>query len=125
MTCPRTWPRSAAIPIIDAAHASKSSKQLLAEIDSCHRDLAKLGHVNKKALDQFKNFSDQRDKLIERQQEVVAGESKIRELIDHLDAKKAEVRPAPPMRDRWEITRRAIRLGAAPPASATRAGNDR
>ena len=51
----------------DKSLENKSSKQLMAEIDECHRELTKLGHVNKKALDQYANFSDQRDKLLERQ----------------------------------------------------------
>ena len=36
----------------EQSHANVSSKQLLAEIEVCHRELQKLGHVNKKALDQ-------------------------------------------------------------------------
>mmetsp|Transcript_59381 Transcript_59381/g.132241 ORF Transcript_59381/g.132241 Transcript_59381/m.132241 type:complete len:443 (-) Transcript_59381:734-2062(-) len=74
----------------EQSHSSTSSKQLLAEIELCHKELQKLGHVNKKALDQFANFSEQRDKLLERQTEIIAAEGKITELIDHLDDKKAE-----------------------------------
>lgn len=112
----------------DQSLANKSSKQLVAEVEECHRQLAKLGHVNKKALDQFSNFSDQRHKLLERQvcisssqnrrdlsssfllsvdclvmvliaccglfwrrqEEIVAGEEAITNLINHLDAKKYE-----------------------------------
>ena len=74
----------------DASYASASSKTLLAEIETCHHAISKLGHVNKKALDQYSNFSDQRDKLLERQEELDAAELSIRELIDHLDTKKDE-----------------------------------
>jgi len=74
----------------DQSHAARSSKQLLAEIDACHKELQKLGHVNKKALDQFANFSEQRDKLLERQTEIINAEERITELIDHLDIKKFE-----------------------------------
>ena len=72
------------------ADRTQSSKQLMATIAKCQQELQALSHVNKKALDQFANFSDQRDKLIERQQELDEAESSIRELIEHLDHKKDE-----------------------------------
>lgn len=74
----------------DEARRSLSSKQLMAEIERCHKALQKLGHVNKKALDQFANFNEQRDKLLERQAEVDEAEASIKELIEHLDYKKDE-----------------------------------
>ena len=46
--------------------------------------------MNKKALDQFANFNDQRDKLLERQKELDAAEASIKELIKNLDFKKDE-----------------------------------
>ena len=67
-----------------------SSKQLMADIDEVNRELSKLGGVNKKAIDQFANFSDQRDNLLKRQREINEGDESIRELIDHLDSKKIE-----------------------------------
>ena len=72
------------------ADRTQSSKQLMATIAKCQQDLQGLTHVNKKALDQFANFSDQRDKLIERQAELDEAETSIRELITHLDHKKDE-----------------------------------
>ena len=52
------------------ADRTQSSKQLMATIAKCQQELQGLTHVNKKALDQFANFSDQRDRLIERQAEL-------------------------------------------------------
>jgi structural maintenance of chromosome 3 (chondroitin sulfate proteoglycan 6) len=72
------------------ADRTQSSKQLMATIAKCQQSLQGLTHVNKKALDQFANFSDQRDKLIERQAELDEAEASIRELIAHLDHKKDE-----------------------------------
>lgn len=72
------------------ADRTQSSKQLMATIAKCQQELQGLTHVNKKALDQFANFSDQRDRLIERQAELDEAEASIRELIEHLDHKKDE-----------------------------------
>ena len=44
--------------------------QLFKQLDQCNRELKKYSHVNKKALDQFVNFSDQKDKLIKRKEEI-------------------------------------------------------
>jgi len=74
----------------DESRRSLSSKQLMAEIEKCNKELQKLGHVNKKALDQFANFNDQRDKLLDRRKEVEKAEVSIRSLIEHLDHKKDE-----------------------------------
>ena len=48
-----------------------SIKQLFKKLDKCNQELKQYSHVNKKALDQFVNFSDQKDKLIKRQEELV------------------------------------------------------
>jgi len=47
-------------------------------------------HVNRKALDQYATFSDQRAELKRRQEENAKGEAKIKELIDNLDLRKDE-----------------------------------
>ena len=45
-------------------------------------------HVNKKALDQYVNFSEQRDALMRRRDESEAAEAKISDLIKILDMRK-------------------------------------
>ena len=47
-------------------------------------------HVNRKALDQFATFTDQRAELQRRQGDNERGEAKIRQLIDTLDLRKDE-----------------------------------
>jgi structural maintenance of chromosome 3 (chondroitin sulfate proteoglycan 6) len=52
--------------------------------------LKKFGHVNKKALEQFKAFSEQKEKLNERKTEIDDAEVSMQGLISHLDLKKEE-----------------------------------
>ncbi|TMS23760.1 Structural maintenance of chromosomes protein 3 [Larimichthys crocea] len=40
-------------------------KQLFRKLEQCNTELKKYSHVNKKALDQFVNFSEQKEKLIQ------------------------------------------------------------
>ena len=75
---------------LDGVHGGLSSKVLLAEIEKCLKEIAKLGHVNKKALDQYASFSEERDRLITKQDEMDAARESIDELIEHLDHKKYE-----------------------------------
>ena len=44
--------------------------QLFKQLDQCNKELKKYSHVNKKALDQYVNFSDQKEKLIKRKEEL-------------------------------------------------------
>ncbi len=47
-------------------------------------------HVNRKALDQWTSFTEERERLRRRQGENARGEAKIRELIKTLDMRKDE-----------------------------------
>lgn len=47
-------------------------------------------HVNKKALDQYLNFTEQRAELVRRHDETVRGKQKIQQLIQTLDLRKDE-----------------------------------
>ena len=44
--------------------------QLFKKLEQCNVELKHYSHVNKKALDQFVNFSDQKEKLIKRKDEL-------------------------------------------------------
>lgn len=44
--------------------------QLFKKLEQCNSELKKYSHVNKKALDQFVNFSDQKEKLMKRKDEL-------------------------------------------------------
>jgi structural maintenance of chromosome 3 (chondroitin sulfate proteoglycan 6) len=52
--------------------------------------LKKYSHVNKKAFEQYNNFTKQRDTLRKRREELDSSQKSIQELIDHLDLRKDE-----------------------------------
>jgi structural maintenance of chromosome 3 (chondroitin sulfate proteoglycan 6) len=65
-------------------------KQLMSKLSQANEQLKKYAHVNKKALDQFVNFSEQRETLIKRRQEVESGATSITECVEVLDRRKDE-----------------------------------
>ena len=67
-----------------------SSKQLFKKLEQCNSELKKYSHVNKKALDQFVNFSDQKEKLIKRKEELDSAHKAILDLMNALDHRKYE-----------------------------------
>ena len=68
----------------------QSTKQLQKLLAKTMNGLKKFSSVNKKALDQYINFTEQRDELHQRREENNKGESKIKELIAALDTEKDE-----------------------------------
>lgn len=52
--------------------------------------LKKFAHVNKKAFEQYNNFTKQRDDLLKRRGELEASAESIQELIETLDQRKDE-----------------------------------
>ncbi|XP_041992976.1 structural maintenance of chromosomes protein 3-like isoform X3 [Salvia splendens] len=68
----------------------KSVKELYKLLHKCNEQLKQFSHVNKKALDQYVNFTEQREELQKRQAELDAGDEKIKELITVLDMRKDE-----------------------------------
>ena len=69
----------------------KSKASLLKDQERVHREMKKFSHVNRKALDQYMNFAEQRDDYSRRFHEQDAEESKIQELIGALDMQKDEL----------------------------------
>lgn len=67
-----------------------SSRTLFRELEKTNNELKKFAHVNKKALDQFMSFSDQKEKLTKRKDELDRGNEKIKELLTSLDQRKTE-----------------------------------
>lgn len=65
-------------------------RQLFRKLEQCNTELKKYSHVNKKALDQFVNFSEQKEKLIKRQDELDRGYKSIMELMNVLELRKYE-----------------------------------
>ncbi|XP_057441576.1 structural maintenance of chromosomes protein 3-like [Lotus japonicus] len=68
----------------------RNIKDLNKMLHRCNEQLQQFSHVNKKALDQYINFTEQREELQQRQAELDAGDEKIRELISVLDQRKDE-----------------------------------
>lgn len=67
-----------------------SQKALFKEMEKANTHLKKYSHVNKKALDQFMSFSDQKEKLVRRKEELDRGDEKIKELMNVLEQRKFE-----------------------------------
>lgn len=67
-----------------------SIKELMKKLHSVNESLKKYSHVNKKALDQYVSFSEQRETLLLRKKELDAGQAAIQELVDALDMQKDE-----------------------------------
>ncbi|TVU49441.1 hypothetical protein EJB05_00754 [Eragrostis curvula] len=72
------------------AYKRKNKKQLQKMLYECNEHLKQFSHVNQKALDQYVNFTEQREQLQRRRAELDAGDQKIRELISVLDQRKDE-----------------------------------
>ncbi|KAL0224660.1 hypothetical protein RCL1_002572 [Eukaryota sp. TZLM3-RCL] len=65
-----------------------STNALNLELSKVNMSLKKFSHVNKKALEQFVNFTEKRDQMLSKRQELIDGERSIKELVEHLDHQK-------------------------------------
>jgi structural maintenance of chromosome 3 (chondroitin sulfate proteoglycan 6) len=68
----------------------KTIPELMKSLESINKSLKKYSHVNKKAYDQYVNFSEQRESLLKRKEELDRGADKVKELIESLDRQKDE-----------------------------------
>ncbi|KAI9754849.1 MAG: hypothetical protein M4579_004506 [Chaenotheca gracillima] len=66
------------------------SAQIVKRLHKVHEALKKYSHVNKKAFEQYGNFTKQREMLTRRREELDSSQSSIEELIDVLDQRKDE-----------------------------------
>eukprot|EP00879_Flechtneria_rotunda_P012761 GHRR01013325.1.p1 GENE.GHRR01013325.1~~GHRR01013325.1.p1 ORF type:complete len:1111 (+),score=537.85 GHRR01013325.1:324-3656(+) len=71
-------------------YQNKGPRELHSALKKVQAELSKYGHVNKKALDQYVNFTEQREDLNRRRNEIQQSHVKIRELIAALDMRKNE-----------------------------------
>ena len=71
-------------------YAKITSEKLVKRLHKVNEELRKYGHVNKKAFEQYNNFTTQRDNLTKRRAELEASASSIEELIGVLDQRKDE-----------------------------------
>ncbi|KAF3906504.1 hypothetical protein ABW20_dc0106955 [Dactylellina cionopaga] len=66
------------------------SETLVSKLKKVHENLKKFSHVNKKAFEQYNNFTKQRDTLRKRREELDESQNSIEELIQVLDQRKDE-----------------------------------
>ena len=66
-------------------------KVLFKQLEKANQELKKYSHVNKKALDQYVSFSEQKEKLIKRKEELDRGHKKINDLMEVLEQRKFEL----------------------------------
>ena len=60
------------------------------KLHTVNEGLKKFAHVNKKAFEQYNNFTKQRDQLLQRQEDLEKSAASIKELVDVLDQRKDE-----------------------------------
>merc|ERR1719445_2546892 len=71
-------------------YKNMSQKQLFKQLEKANLELKKYSHVNKKALDQFISFSEDKEKLMARKDELDRGHKKIQDLMDVLEQRKSK-----------------------------------
>merc|ERR1712024_195178 len=71
-------------------YKNMSQKQLFKQLEKANLESKKYSHVNKKALDQFISFSEDKEKLMARKDELDRGHKKIQDLMDVLEQRKFE-----------------------------------
>ncbi|KAJ3747632.1 structural maintenance of chromosome protein 3 [Lentinula detonsa] len=64
--------------------------RLVRKLHSVSEGLKKFAHVNKKAFEQYNNFTKQRDQLLERREDLDNSAKSIEELVEVLDQRKDE-----------------------------------
>ncbi|KAK4336941.1 hypothetical protein RND71_043513 [Anisodus tanguticus] len=74
----------------ESKYFNMSLKNLYKKLEQCNRELQKYSHVNKKALDQYLDFSDKKEKLLERKKDQDAGHKSILDLMTALEQRKFE-----------------------------------
>ena len=74
----------------ETKYANLSLKNLYKKLEQCNRELQKYSHVNKKALDQYLDFSDKKEKLLQRKEDQDAGHKSILDLMVALEQRKYE-----------------------------------
>jgi len=65
-------------------------KQLMKKLHAVNESLKKFAHVNKKAFEQYSNFTKQRDQLLKRREDLDKSAGSIEELVEVLDQRKDE-----------------------------------
>jgi structural maintenance of chromosome 3 (chondroitin sulfate proteoglycan 6) len=71
-------------------HIASSAESIMKAMHKINSALKKYSNVNKRAVEQYENFTRQRDQLLSRQQDLETSSESIQELIETLDMRKDE-----------------------------------
>ena len=71
-------------------YENMEAKTITSRLKKVNDALKKYKHVNKKAFEQYNNFTTQQDHLMKRRKELDASQGSIEELVEHLDRRKDE-----------------------------------
>ncbi|KAK7466460.1 Structural maintenance of chromosomes protein 3 [Stygiomarasmius scandens] len=71
-------------------YTNEKMDRLVRKLHSVNEGLKKFAHVNKKAFEQYNNFTKQRDQLIQRREDLEKSAQSIEELVEVLDQRKDE-----------------------------------
>ncbi|KAF8073454.1 structural maintenance of chromosome protein 3 [Lyophyllum atratum] len=71
-------------------YISEKLDKLVKKLHSVNEGLKKFAHVNKKAFEQYSNFTKQRDQLLKRREDLDKSATSIEELVEVLDQRKDE-----------------------------------
>ncbi|KAF4621786.1 hypothetical protein D9613_012208 [Agrocybe pediades] len=71
-------------------YINEKLERLVKKLHTVNESLKKFAHVNKKAFEQYTNFTKQRDQLLERREELDKSAQSIQDLVEVLDQRKDE-----------------------------------
>ncbi|KAH9892892.1 structural maintenance of chromosome protein 3 [Cubamyces lactineus] len=71
-------------------YTNEKLDRLVKKLHAVNEGLKKFAHVNKKAFEQYNNFTKQRDQLIQRREDLDKSAQSIEELVEVLDQRKDE-----------------------------------
>ncbi|KAI0371167.1 structural maintenance of chromosome protein 3 [Pilatotrama ljubarskyi] len=71
-------------------YTNEKLDRLVKKLHTVNEGLKKFAHVNKKAFEQYNNFTKQRDQLIQRREDLDKSAKSIEELVEVLDQRKDE-----------------------------------
>ncbi|KAH9956468.1 structural maintenance of chromosome protein 3 [Lactifluus volemus] len=71
-------------------YINEKSDRLVKKLHTVNEGLKKFAHVNKKAFEQYNNFTKQRDQLLKRREDLEKSGESIEQLVDVLDQRKDE-----------------------------------
>lgn len=74
----------------ETKYSKMNLKQLYKKLEQCSQELLKYTHVNKKALDQYLDFSEKKEDILKKKEELDIALKSIEEMIQSLEYKKSD-----------------------------------